>query len=346
MLLRGGLLALALVLLVPGNAAAAGAARASLVGGDLADPAAWPFMAAVVDRGVEDTFQAQFCGGALVSSQAVLTAAHCVSGKAAAEIEVVFGARLSPGQPRSGVERVVRHPGYREDRLGDHDLAVLRLSAPVPSAPVGLAAPAQDGQGQAAAVAGYGNQVGAGEHGYPADLLDGDVAIGGGLCRDAAWDARRVLCADSDLDVVSACDGDSGGPLVSRGRLVGIVSYGPEDCRTESYFVRVSAERGFIDAAVAGRPVPAWRSPGVAPLSLAQARVLLPRILEARFRSGFSSRWRYRLGCYRLTSQEVRCRVRWRARASRYQGWVDMRNDPRAPATSSRYRMSVTRTPR
>ena len=45
-----------------------------IVGGRPADKGAWPWMAALLDK--ED--EQPFCGGALISDQHVLTAAHCI----------------------------------------------------------------------------------------------------------------------------------------------------------------------------------------------------------------------------------------------------------------------------
>ncbi len=62
----------------------------------------------------------------------------------------------------------------------------------------------------------------------------------------------HMVCAGepatgSDEGTVSACNGDSGGPLVVGGRIVGVVSWGVEDCVAEgaySVFSKVSTYAG------------------------------------------------------------------------------------------------------
>jgi secreted trypsin-like serine protease len=313
---------LGLAVLLPIGSAAADEPRAhaSVVGGRPADPAQWPFMAALVDAGQPDTFQAQFCGGALVAPDAVLTAAHCVTGVTPATLQVVFGAHLDPAQPRVGVAAIVVHPRYDAGAFGRHDLAVVRLAAPVAVPPVALAAPGQDGDGQAASLAGFGNVQGDEANAYPDALQQGDVVLGGGLCARAKYDHRLDVCADTGTSTVtSACDGDSGGPLVTDGRLVGVVSFGPTRCHGESYYTRVSAERRFV-ARAAGVPAP----PPVRPLRLREARGALAPVLRRELGARFTRRARYRAACARHSARRVRCQVGWDAGRTHYAGRVDL----------------------
>ena len=46
---------------------------------------------------------------------------------------------------------------------------------------------------------------------------------------------------------------------------------------------------------------------------------------------------------YRLTTEKVRCRVRWQWRRYRYSGTITMRNDPADPANSILYSYSIRR---
>jgi hypothetical protein len=72
-------------------------------------------------------------------------------------------------------------------------------------------------------------------------------------------------------------------------------------------------------------------SAGVAPLTISDARANLNGALRQKFGGRFASHRNFKRSCYRLTSQKVRCRVRWDHGQWRYSGAVDLRNDPDDP---------------
>jgi hypothetical protein len=94
-------------------------------------------------------------------------------------------------------------------------------------------------------------------------------------------------------------------------------------------------------------PTPGTPQP-IAPLSITEARGLLPSILTRKYGSRFRKRKRgsYTRSCSRLTTEKVRCRVRWLYRVYKYSGTVTLRNDPEDPANSVVYRLSIKRTRR
>jgi uncharacterized protein DUF4114 len=83
-----------------------------------------------------------------------------------------------------------------------------------------------------------------------------------------------------------------------------------------------------------------------APLRIREARRRLPRVLRRQYGKRYTRRrGPLRKSCYRLTTQRVRCRVRWNTRRHRYSGHATMwkaQNDP----GSIRFTTSIRRTRR
>ncbi len=259
-----------------------------VINGTQATPADMPYLVALVDtsgmsRG--GAFQAQFCGGALVTPTKVVTAAHCVVDETTrtianpADIEVVSGQSLkNPATAPIPVLSVSVHPNYDID-ASSNDIAVLTLSSPLqgvrtitPIAPAEI--PAYVISGAVVRVGGWGNTTAqAGGKDFPdifrtANLVifpdsmcggRGTYAMNGvnfkGFGASDA-DPQTMLCAgaaDTGGRVIDSCQGDSGGPLVSAlggpERLVGVVSWG-DVCASKypGVYTRVSAMYDFLSS--------------------------------------------------------------------------------------------------
>ncbi|KAK2721771.1 hypothetical protein QYM36_003923 [Artemia franciscana] len=98
-----------------------------IIGGKEAIVGEWPWAALLKDI----TSEALFCGGALITNQHILTAAHCVIDMSPKNLQV----RLREHNISSTsdgitydiqVQRIVQHPDY-DQRLNAHDLAILEL---------------------------------------------------------------------------------------------------------------------------------------------------------------------------------------------------------------------------
>ena len=210
----------------------------AVIGGEPADPAAWPYATALFDARQSDSEKAQFCGGVLIEHQWVVTAAHCALDSVGnpagpGEIQVAAGiASLTAitAADRIPVDQVVVYPLYRPDLWG-HDIALLHLASPsnaqptVPDVHQGLT-----GQFFSSAwVAGWG--ITGGAPNGSTTLLTGKVSVSTpDQCRalGAPW---GTICATLPLSLEpSACNGDSGGPLEHNNELIGLVSFGPINC--------------------------------------------------------------------------------------------------------------------
>ena len=83
-----------------------------MVGGESALEGQFPWQVALVKD--QDPSQ-QFCGGSLVSSRHVLTAAHCTAGLAPSSIGVTVGLTNLSSEAGAvmAVEQILNHPDYR-----------------------------------------------------------------------------------------------------------------------------------------------------------------------------------------------------------------------------------------
>lgn len=221
----------------PGSAAASDQHRieARIVAGAPVRIDQYPWQVALENRA------GQFCGGAIVGTRSVVTAAHCVDGTRPAAITIRAGtARLDrPGQTRQ-VERIVMHPNWRP-ASNRNDIAVLLLdrdlalgSGVAPIRYQGEAVGRLSRDGTAAWVSGWGAT---GETAPGSDQL---LAVGVPVMSDArCQEALRpqgasiheptMICAGGAAG--DSCYGDSGGPLIARDGdgtpyLIGIVSWG------------------------------------------------------------------------------------------------------------------------
>jgi secreted trypsin-like serine protease len=263
------LAALVAVLALPAGAAAKDSSiRGSVVGGTPATVEDWPFVTGLVVRG-QPADQSHFCGGSVADAQHVITAAHCIEGENANALDVVVGrTRLADdeGGERIPVASLAIQPAYDSDAV-THDVAVLRLARPIVApAPIVPAAPEEAGlaaAGQPVRVAGWG-LAGQFPDTTPDVLQQAALTVmGPSRCRKAYgndFDTNTTICAGTpDVGVPDSCSGDSGGPLVADGpagpRLVGIVSYGSEQCgdpASPAAYTRVSNESAFIAAQLGG----------------------------------------------------------------------------------------------
>lgn len=98
-----------------------------IVGGETASPQTWGWAASLrySDTG------SHFCGGSIISSSHILTAAHCTVESAASDIRVYVGSiYLSAATQARDVSRIYNHPDYSSSTY-QNDIAILKLSSPL-----------------------------------------------------------------------------------------------------------------------------------------------------------------------------------------------------------------------
>lgn len=228
-----------------------------IVGGEEADPADWPYAAALT------YFGDQYCGATVIAPDAVLTAAHCVASGGKRWIRVITGRpdlRETTAGQTIRIDRVFIHPGF--DRVGDHDLAVLRLQDETTATPAALPTHEEDSAdtepGDPLRVAGWGSRRRDGAHPSMTLRETAQHPVRPRQCgrKFRRFTSRTQICTRGDEmapgTVTTSCYGDSGGPLVfdapAADLVVGVVSYGGRRCgeAKPTVYSRVAAGLAFI----------------------------------------------------------------------------------------------------
>ncbi|XP_041981225.1 chymotrypsin-2-like [Aricia agestis] len=241
-----------------------------IVGGSVAqDPV--PHMVAMTNGLLIRSF---LCGGSVITTRHVLTAAHCIEavfswGSLSSNLRVTVGTnRWNTGGTHYNIARNITHQNYVSSII-KNDIGIL-----VTASEIALTNAVQPvrlnydwiGEGIATRVNGWGRVVTGGAISavlleLHATSVDGQRCIEEVAQRATELNIRGVPPVQPHIELctfratnMGACNGDSGSALlrVDRGEQIGVVSWGLPCARgAPDMFVRVSAFRDWIQQSIA-----------------------------------------------------------------------------------------------
>ncbi len=236
-----------------------------IVGGrPVDDPTKYPWMVGLISASATNLHNGHLCGGTLIASQWVVTAAHCLENETPNSVDVILGTvhldNPSPGYERIRSSAFFIHPNYNSNTL-NNDIALIRLKRASTWSFVDSWAASSDiiHVGTWTTAIGWGGTLPQRRtSSFPSQLQEVDLPIvSDQVCKESMLGiTEKMFCAGFMEGGKDTCNGDSGGPLVKidgRGHmLVGIVSFG-EGCAQPNYYgvyTKVSEYNEWINSLI------------------------------------------------------------------------------------------------
>ena len=207
-----------------------------------------------------------FCGETLISSNTVLTAAHCKT--SVSQFRVVVGEHdvtRGDGEQQITPSEWINHPKYSSD-AEDYDFAIIRLSQEVTFSdtvmPACMPDTGKNYDNVPATVTGWGTLFSNGPqpsvlHEVDVDTKSNSQCTSSATAYSSSDITSNMICASNPGK--DSCQGDSGGPLVTLENnryfsLIGVVSwgYGCALGNAPGVYSRVTQQMGWIETNTKG----------------------------------------------------------------------------------------------
>jgi hypothetical protein len=243
----------------------------AIVGGKQTTPYSYPYYVRLRVYKYSSTFSYATCGGSIIDSQWILTAAHCMTDGAQRQ-QISVQVMILDNCNVSAVELRI-HPLWDGDWSNGHDLALLRI----PNGSAHCIGPSGSQIYPHPVQVGDVSDTGAYAAGVPATIVGHGATASGGSTTTELRYLWTTLRSDNDMSDVydhiwstnwnsrlmigagdsqhTACNGDSGGPLTvdrSQGTVeVGVASFNRTGCDEAAGFAKLAgAQLAWIGANV------------------------------------------------------------------------------------------------
>ncbi len=220
---------------------------ARILNGEDADPDDYPWMVAIFP---DD----KLCGGSLIDSKWIVTAAHCIDGVEKSDIKVLLGTHdLKQGGKIVDVKRYIIHPDYYDALSLDSDIALIELKEHISFSTIDIISLDNDLDKKSATTTGWGRT--STMHPFVSQKLQQVTTsiISNEECSNAYKEYKvteNMLCAGKYDEIKGTYYGDSGGPLMIKNgndwELVGITSWGSPTADNYDVYTRVSKFKKWI----------------------------------------------------------------------------------------------------
>lgn len=299
---KAGFVVLAVLLNATGSLSQSACGQApfntKIVGGDTAVTGSWPWQVSIQYGG------SHFCGGSLINSNWILSAAHCFQSSQTSTpggLTISLGKQsLQTSESNSQtvrVSQIINHPSYSSS-THDNDIALLELTSSVTFSdyiqPVCLAAAGSTlGAGTLVWVTGWGDISSGVSLPDPGNLQEVEMPIVSNTKCSASYGSitSNMICAGLSQGGKDSCQGDSGGPLVIKQSTgwtqAGVVSFG-YGCAEPGFpgvYARVSEYQDWINSKISSNQpgyvtVTASGSSRIFSLSLSLSLCIIPFLMS------------------------------------------------------------------